>query len=366
MEQTAEPMAERAAETGRMRTPQGACGTGATRRGLLALIGAGAGAGALALAGCNDDVVGAEAVPQPTPTPGTATTPVPVATYDATDTDRANFALQLHYLLGAYLQAGLGGDALPAALTGGTGSAGAVTGGRRVGFADAALVALLREVTGATVARITYLRGMLGAAATAQPAITIAGGADGPFEAIAHRAPAAGATTPSPSASPTPAPFDPYASDADFLLGAVALFAVATGAVTHLAAGYAEPLRASMGALAAGVAAGEAACRNALFVLAAKQPPAPKDPTTLFARAAAMSDGRDQYDGPADRDVDLGANATTSLRANIDPNDTNGGALRRTPEQALGVLYATSAAAVSGGFFPAGVNGTIRTSGRNA
>jgi hypothetical protein len=325
-----------------------------SRRSLLALMSAGAMAGGLSmLTGCNDDVVGSEAVPTPTPT----ATPTPPVAYTPTDSDRMNFTLQLHYLLAAYLQMSLTGGSISAALTTGSGTAGQVSGGRKVTFGDGRVAAATREVAAATTARITYLRRSVGNAVSAQPAINIAGGQGSPFQAIA---------LPSTATAPTTF-FDPYASDGDFLLGAVALFAVATSAITNLASGYAASLRGPMGALSASVAAHDSVFRNALFTLAAREAAAgTTGATSLFSRANVMSDGRDQFDGPGDRDQGIGSGSVNNLQANIGVTDANYVAIRRTPEQALGVLYANASVASSGAFFPAGMNGTIRTSGLNS
>jgi hypothetical protein len=46
------------------------------------------------------------------------------------------------------------------------------------------------------------------------------------------------------------------------------------------------------------------------------------------------------------------------------PTDANGIAFSRTPGDVLNIVYLTAAAAQQGGFFPAGVNGTIRGTDR--
>ncbi len=48
--------------------------------------------------------------------------------------------------------------------------------------------------------------------------------------------------------------------------------------------------------------------------------------------------------------------------SNIVPTDGNGIAFSRTAGQVLNIVYLNKAATVGGGFFPNGVNGTIRTS----
>jgi hypothetical protein len=51
--------------------------------------------------------------------------------------------------------------------------------------------------------------------------------------------------------------------------------------------------------------------------------------------------------------------------SNIVPLDGNGLAFSRTTGQVLNIVYLNRAAVTMGGFFPAGVNGTIRTSAAN-
>ncbi len=52
----------------------------------------------------------------------------------------------------------------------------------------------------------------------------------------------------------------------------------------------------------------------------------------------------------------------TGTVANIAPLNDNGLAYSRAPGAVLNIVYLTAAQATLGGFFPAGVNGTIRTS----
>lgn len=328
-----------------------------SRRRVLGLIGGASFAvgGLSLLSACNDDVVGAESVPTPTPT----ATGAPPPAYTATDADRLNFTLQLHYLLAAYLQRSLDGTTILVSLTGGSGTQGQVAGGRAAALSDTGLIAMVREVNGATIARIGTLRRVLGNAVTAQPAINISGGQGSAFQLIAQYN--------APNGTPPAVAYDPYASDKDFLLGAVALFAVTTSATARVAGMMGTDLRALIGALSAGVAANDSIVRNALFVLADLEPlTPPAGQKILFTRASEMSDGRDQFDGPSDLDQNIGGfSGKTDVYANIGVNDPNSVQVRRTPEQALAVLYTSTNAVSSGGFFPAGVNGTIRYSGVN-
>jgi hypothetical protein len=282
-------------------------------------------------------------VPAPQASASASATPPP--TYSATDADRLNFALQLQYLLAAYLQQSLDGTTLDGtALTAGVGTRGTVSGGRPVAFTDAVLKASVREVTAATVARIAFLRRALGNAATAQPAINIAGGQGSPFQSITL------ITSPN-----DPAPksyFDPYGSEEDFLLGAAALFAVVSTATTDLTWAFGATLQGAMSAFVAGVVASDKL---------------PDNSPTLFARAAQMSNTRNYFDGPRSLDQDLGRFVNKDwIASNIMFKDNNWIMIRRTPEQALNVLYASQNVVSSGAFFPTGVNGTIRNSGANS
>jgi len=51
--------------------------------------------------------------------------------------------------------------------------------------------------------------------------------------------------------------------------------------------------------------------------------------------------------------------------SNIVPLDSDGIAYSRTTGQVLNIAYLNKTAVSSGGFFPSGVNGTIRTSAAN-
>ena len=78
------------------------------------------------------------------------------------------------------------------------------------------------------------------------------------------------------------------------------------------------------------------------------------------AREAAnkLSDARDKLDGPDDLDQGI----RTDVKANIVPSDSDGKAFTRTPQQVLKIVYLTDKAGVSsGGIFPKGMNGTLRT-----
>ena len=87
---------------------------------------------------------------------------------------------------------------------------------------------------------------------------------------------------------------------------------------------------------------------------------------SLITAAGQISDARDSLDGSTD--LDQGIARTTingQLVSNIVPLDQNGIAFSRSPQQVLNIVYLNRATATLGGFFPAGVNGTLRASAAN-
>jgi hypothetical protein len=82
----------------------------------------------------------------------------------------------------------------------------------------------------------------------------------------------------------------------------------------------------------------------------------------LAAPTNLISDARDSLDG-AGADKDQGITVGASGRANLVPTDENSIAFSRTPQEVLNIVYLTPGAGVSkGGFYPAGLNGEIKTS----
>ncbi len=79
----------------------------------------------------------------------------------------------------------------------------------------------------------------------------------------------------------------------------------------------------------------------------------------LIDASEAISNARDSLDGASD--LDQGVRPIGSA-SNIAPLDQNGIAFSRSAGQVLNIVYLSRAAVAAGGFFPAGVNGNIRTS----
>jgi hypothetical protein len=288
-----------------------------------------------------------------------------------TDSDILNFALNLEYLEAQFYLYAAKGTGLPANQQTGTGTQGGLaapagsTPARKVVFTDPLVSAYAQEIAGDEAAHVAFLRTALGGAAVAQPQLNISGGMGSAFAAAATAAGLPGGAT-----------FDPYASDEAFLLGAFIFEDVGVTAYKG-----ASPLLASKVFLeaAAGLLAVEAYHASLVrTVLYAKGVATP----SLRTSADAISDARDSLDGTtstqvgedlitgksADDDQGISPMAAGSFGtgSNIAPLNANGLAYSRTTGQVLNIVYLNKAAVTLGGFFPAGVNGAIRTSANNA
>jgi hypothetical protein len=144
--------------------------------------------------------------------------------------------------------------------------------------------------------------------------------------------------------------FDPYANDENFLLGAFIFEDVGVTAYKGAA-----PLITNKTYLeaAAGILAAEAyhagLVRTVLYSKGLATP-------ALRDAAGKISDARDSLDGASDVDQGITGDATTS---NIVPLDADGIAYSRSPGDVLNIIYLTKDAASKGGFFPAGLNGSL-------
>lgn len=280
-----------------------------------------------------------------TPPPPTAPTPTPPPSSTFSDGDILNFALNLEYLEAQFYSFAAFGTGLAANLLGGSGTQGAVTGGRQVAFQSQVVAQYAREIALDERQHVAFLRRAIGNTAVAQPAINISGDANGAFTAAAR---SAGVIEPSQT-------FDPYASDDNFLLGAFIFEDVGVTAYKGAA-----PLITSKAFLeaAAGILAAEAyhaaLVRTVLFQRGVQTP-------ALYTATTRISDLRDAVDDFLNSDRDQGI-APIGNMSNIVPADENGLVYSRTPGDVLNIVYLTQAAVQQGGFFPAGVNGTIRLS----
>ena len=260
-----------------------------------------------------------------------------------TDVDILNFALNLEYLEAQFYIIAATGAPLPNSQLTGTGTQGALTGGRAVNFTDPIVRQYAKEIARDEVAHVAFLRSALGSAAVAMPAIDIGTDPNGAFSTAAR---AAGLVGPGVA-------FDPYASDENFLLAAYIFEDVGVTAYKG-----ASPLISNKTYLeaAAGILAAEAyhagLVRTVLYSKGLATP-------SLRTSADAISNARDSLDNNVDDDQGI---SPTNDVANIVPLDANGIAYSRTPGDVLNIVYLNSGAVSKGGFFPSGVNGTLSLS----
>lgn len=297
-------------------------------------------AGASLLAACDDNDDGRFVTPTPTPTP----TPSPTSAIG--DADVLNFALNLEYLEAQFYSFAATGAGLPNSSLTGTGTQGAVTGGRQVEFTDRLVAQYAREIAADERAHVDFLRSALGTAAVSQPAIDIGVTATSAFSNAARAAGLIGAG----------AAFDVYATDENFLLGA---FIFEDVGVTAYKGAISLISNKTFVEAAAGIHAAEAyhagLIRTVLYRKGVETP-------ALIDATEAISGARDSLDGASDLDQGI---RMMNDASNLVPTDGSGIAFSRTAAQVLNIVYLNRSVQVAGGFFPAGVNGTIRSSANN-
>lgn len=244
--------------------------------------------------------------------------------------DVFNFALNFEYLGAEFYSRAAFGTGLSDADITGTGTLGQVIGGRQIAFQDATVAGYAREFAGDEIGHARFLRSVLGGARIARPTInfTDAFTAFGRFAGLV----------------PSNGTFDPFANDANFLIGAFILEDVCVTALKG-----ATPLIRNNEFLegAAGLLACEGYQAGILRTAMAQR--------GMFTQAQQVSDLRDYFDGPSDLDQGIG----TAAAPDLIPTDSNSLAFSRTPQQVLAIAYG-SGTVTPGGFFPNGTNGTIR------
>ena len=313
---------------------------------------------------------------------------VPTGTVNSLDVDILNFALNLEYLEANYYTYAVAGAGIATSLQTGVGTQGAVLTGtgagaaRAVSFTNQVIAQYAREIAADEIAHVTFLRNQLGASAVAQPQINLSGSATvttaaganvvGAFTAAAR---AAGVITGSGANGAFLATdiFDPFASDINFLIGSYLLTDVGVSAYRGSARLITNKtfLEASAGILAT-EAYHDGVIRSSLYAQGATIVGSNR---TVIDAVNRISDSRDSLDGATDTDQGIAAVTTTGTPpvsvvnpaiANLVPTDANGLTLGRTATQVLNVVYLAAGAPSSGGFFPTGVNGNIRTAASGA
>lgn len=256
-----------------------------------------------------------------------------------TDPEILNFALNLEYLEAQFYLYATTGAGLPDSATTGVGTRGTVIPGTKVTFSDPLVAAYAKEIAADELAHVLFLRSALMSSAVAMPSLDIGGmDANGAFSKAAQ---AAGLV-------PAGTAFNPYADDISFLLGAFIFEDVGVTAYKGAA-----PLISNKTYLeaAAGILAAEAYHAGLVrTVLYSKG-------VNAQAAAGKISDARDSLDNSIDDDQGIAPDANGA--SNIVPLDANGIAYSRTPGDVLNIVYLNPGAVTSGGFFPAGLNGTL-------
>jgi hypothetical protein len=253
-----------------------------------------------------------------------------IAQEDVTDEDIFRFALNLEYMEAEYYLRGTTGEGISADDVGA--NPGEVVGGKQVSFETPAIGEFMQEVAENELAHVRFYRKVLGDNAVDRPAIDF----DGAFAAVAE---AAGLGE----------DFDPFGNEMHFVLGGMLFEDVGVTAY----AGAATVLKDKENlAAAAGILAVEAyhmgMARSQLYRMG----------EAAWTAANAVSDARDALDGPEDKDQGIQVDG----RANIVPSTPDAIAFTRTPREVLRIVYLTDQEGVSsGGFYPNGMNGALKT-----
>ena len=305
---------------------------------------AGAVATGTMLAGCGNGNGGSTSTAGAAPTNGSA----------QQDVDVLNFALNLEYLEANFYLFATTGAGIPASMQTGTGTQGSVTGGAMVNFmGDTLTQQYANEIASDELAHVTFLRSALTSAAVAQPAINISG--TDPNGSFSMAAQAAGLV-------PAGTAFNPYADPVSFLYGAFIFEDVGVTAYSGAATLISNPnyLQAAANILAA-EAYHAGLVRTVLYSKGLATP-------TILTNVDAISNARDSLDGPTDDDQGISPSqgvipsVNSGIKSNIVPLNTSGQVFNRTAGQVLNVVYLNKASVTSGGFFPAGLNGNLKTS----
>jgi hypothetical protein len=261
---------------------------------------------------------------------GSVQRPSPALAQDITDEDIFQFALNLEYMETEYYLRGTTGKGISAEDAGS--DPGEVNGGHEAKFKSEAIRQFGEELAENELAHVRFYRKTLGDSAVSRPTIDFEAG----FKAAAK---AAGLGE----------NFDAFENDMTFLLGGMLFEDVGVTAYAGAA-----PLIKKKEFLqaAAGILAVEAyhmgMARSNLFRMGEEARKA----------ANALSDARDKIDSPEDKDQGIEVEG----KANIVPSTKDGIAFTRTPQEVLRIVYLTDKDGVdSGGFYPNGMNGKIKS-----
>lgn len=287
-------------------------------------------------------------------------------TTTVTDTDILNFALNLEYLEAQFYTLAVYGvtidklpTPIPVSVNGGT--AGSVTtkpGFAKVPFTMPTIASYAMETAIEEGKHVTFLQGALGTSAVSMPAIDLYNS----FNTLA-------------SAAQIGAAFDPFASDANFLIGAyifedvgVSAYHGAAGLISNkttilpaavgihaVEAYHAGLVRTSINALDAGTGTLNGLTQKISAARSSLANPGGAKTTTF---TGTMADDI----GVTTTMVALNGSSASFSASTIVDCDSNAMGWSRTPAQILAIVTGTdpTAATHQGVFFPSGLNGNVK------
>ncbi len=254
-----------------------------------------------------------------------------------TDTDILNFALNLEFLEAQFYTLATTGmtlDQMGISTKSGGGTAGGtvtVKSGAMVSFTTPSLKQFASEVAADEQNHVKFLQTALGSSAVAMPNIDLMNS----FNALAAAA-GLGAT------------FDPFASEANFLLGAFIFEDVGVTAYQGAAGLITSKTYLDKAVGIHNVEAYHAAgIRTRIFQAGA----------SAQAASQAIATTRAKLDGSNKDDIGVSVNNGASTIVDC---DANGMTFARSTTQVLSVVYGGGAAGTGGAFYPAAMNGTIK------
>ena len=306
---------------------------GLSRRGFLA--GAGA-ATAATLVGCSDNGTVTSTVPTPPTAPA------------VTDVDILNFALNLEYLETEFYLRAVTGSGISAA--DGGGATVTVPSTTKVTFSNSFFQQFAFEIAQTELQHVRAIRATitaLGGTPVAAPAFDYTDA----FNTIAFQA---GLTS-----------FNPFSSDLNFLIGALTFEEVGVTAYT----GAAKLISATAVLdAAAGIQAAEAYHAGAIRTILAANALTSNTTANITAYNSVLQvlnklDGTTHTTLLASGGVTTMGGVSTVVPSAVVSADSNAVGFARTTDEVLHIAYGTMPGTytASGGFFPSGFNGTIKT-----
>ena len=279
--------------------------------------------------------------------PTTTTTPVTPVTPSVTDADILNFALNLEYLEAEFYLYASTGSGLSATDAGTGAGTTIVPSSTKVPFATSYIQQYANEIAQDELNHVRFLRSALtaaGATVQSRPAIDLTF-----FAGLATAAGISGT-------------FNPFADENSFLVGAFVFEDV--GVTAYSGAAPLITNKASYLSPAAGIQAVEAyhaAEIRTIIAANAASSTATAAQTAALVNANLVSALRGKISAASGNM--LAAETTLSTSSIVAADSTNAIAFARTTDQVLHIVYGgTSGVGVAkGGFFPAGLNGTIKT-----